>query len=88
MRKFKYDDGTDGIAYETIEELLNAGVTFAAEYNGAYYIQLKAEGYFDHGMYKVDKQTKKVSYFDMIDFMVDIKDKAVPVDLEKLRNVS
>lgn len=74
--------------YETFEELLNKGVTGIWDYQGAYYIRVKLDDQYDSRIWIVNKGNKKVSHTDYIDFMLDIRDKATPVDPKTLRRAS
>ena len=88
MRKFKYDDGTDGIEYETLHELLQLSNIKVTEYNGNYYVEILEKAPYYSTMYKVDKKTGKASYMDTIDYILDIEDKATPIDPESLKRAS
>lgn len=86
MRKFTFDDGIEGVEYETLDELIEAGIYLIFEDNDHYYVRLNEDnsGYNDC-MYKVDKDSHRASYMSRIDFMLDIEENANPVDLETLR---
>lgn len=84
MRKFNYDDGQEGIEYETLDELLSAGINSAWETDGYYYIKLKPDGPYDNGMWRVDKKTKSVSYIDFTDFIINIEDNANEINPQVL----
>lgn len=89
MRKFKYDDGTDGIAYETLDELLELPNIEVREYEGVLYVNVFREAPYYNIMYAVDIETRKAAYYwDKIGYMLDIHDKAKPVDPKTLRRVS
>ncbi len=88
MRKFKYEDGTDGIGYDTLDELLQIELDWIREYGDFYYVKPKSENFYNLTVYKVDKKTGKASYKDYIDYFVETNDKATPVDPETLRRAS
>ncbi len=71
--------------YETFDELLNADVLFITEDEKNYYIRVKPERFFDNCVWVVDKDTKKVSFIYYTDYLVDVIDHAVPVDLQFLK---
>ncbi len=77
-----------GKVYETFEELLDADVEFLALYEENYYFRIKSDNHYNHAMWKVDQKTKEVSYFDLVDFLVDIQDKAELIDIEELRRAN
>lgn len=89
MRKFKYEDGTDGIIYETLDELLMLSNIEVYKCDEFFYINVIEDAPYYNTIYKVDTKTKKASYYgDKIGFMLDIKDKATPVDPKTLRRAS
>lgn len=71
--------------YETLDELLNSDIEFVSDYNGKYYIGVKPESKYDNSIWKVDKRTGEVSCSSFIDYMLEIEDKATPVDPKTLR---
>ncbi len=87
MQKVTYDDGTEGIVYETLDEVLNAEIKFVSEYDGFYYIKLKPDCYYDNGMLKVDKYTGSVSYIYFTQYLcTGIAEKAKPITVEEILN--
>lgn len=91
MRKFKYDDGTDGVGYDTLDELLQTELVWIKEYDGHYYVSPKPRSYWDQTIYKVDKKTRKAEYNDYITLTIVNGidwDKAIPIDPETLKRVS
>jgi len=82
--------GGDYIVYDTFEELLKTNPIIMTEYKGYYYIKPKLQGYYDNFMYKVNKTTLEVdsNAIDYIDYMLDIEDKATPVNLMELKKAS
>lgn len=89
MRKFKYDDGTDGVEYETLDELLLLPDIKIDEYEGYYYVTVYEDAPYYNIMYKVDINTRKATYYwDDIGYVLDIRDKAKPINPETLRRAS
>lgn len=70
--------------YETLEDLIHKGITGVCEDQDNYYVGVKKNDYYDTAIWIVNKKTLKVSLGDYIDFMLDIEDKAKPVDPEIL----
>lgn len=91
-----YKNKGGGIIYETLAELLSAGITYAAEYEGNYYIKVRpapdrysSDGIcYDNEIWKVDKKTGKASYMMFTQYILMFEDKATPVDPETLRSLS
>ncbi len=89
MRKIKYEDGSDSALYETLDELLKLHNIKVYKYDGFFYVNVIDDAPYYNTIYKVDVKTRKASYYgDKIGFMLDITDKATPVDPETLRRVS
>ncbi len=84
MRTFKYGDGTTGITYETLDELLGAGITYAAEDDNFFYVRPNLSGHFDNSMYKVDKVTGDAELIYFTDFIASYADKAHEISVERL----
>ena len=72
----------------SLEEVLKLDITYAAEYGDSYYFQPQSDDKFDHCMWKVNKKSVEVSYFDMIEFIINIADDAVTIDPNSIRGVS
>lgn len=86
MRKFKFDDGAEGVEYETLSELLELPNIDVREYKGALYVNIIQEAPYFNTIYKVDSKTHKASYYaDKISYMIDIYDNAKPINLETLK---
>lgn len=88
MHKFKYDDGSDGVTYETLDELLSLKIDYVTEHDGYYFVFPPREGPYDNTVYKVDKKTGKAVYIPYIDYMLNIEEKAKPVDPKTIKGVS
>lgn len=75
---------------ETLDDIFsyNRKIDFVTECEGHYYIRLEPEHNYDEAMWKVNKKTHKVSCIHLIDYMLDIEDKATPIDSETLRRAS
>lgn len=71
--------------YETLDELLQEEIILAAEDKDYYYIRLKPKQFYDNSMWKVDKQTGKVSYMMYPQYIVRVEDNAVEINPETLR---
>lgn len=87
----EYDE--DGIIVNanrhTLEGLLMLPYEFdVTEYRNCYYIAIVNPSKFDSTIYQVDKSIRKVSYMDLLTYMLFIEDKATPVDPETLRRAS
>lgn len=78
--------GGNTIIYETFTELMKENIVWMSEYGEFYYIKLLKE-YNDDSVWKVDKRTEQASYMQYIDYMLDIQDKATPVDPAMLRKL-
>lgn len=86
MRKFRYDDGTEGVEYETLDELLELPNIDLREYKGVLYANIIEDPPYFNTIYTVDTKTRKVSYYgDKNGYMIDIYDNATPVDPEEFR---
>lgn len=89
MHKFKYDDGSDGVTYETLEELLKLPTIEIREDGDSFYVNVIEDAPYYNVLYKVDKKTHKASYYgDKIGYMIDIHEKAKPVDPKTIKGVS
>ena len=64
----------------SLEEVLKPDITYSAEYGDSYCFQPQSDDKFDHCMWKVNKKSGEVSYFDLIAFLIDIADDAVMID--------
>ena len=73
--------------YETFDEILDAEITYAAEYGNNYYFTIKCNDPYANTVWVVDKKTKKVSSVSLIDYMFisAIEDKATPIDWKTLK---
>ena len=71
------------IDYETLDELISAGIVFMAEDEKDYYIRTKIEDYYDNGMYRVNKATEKLSFLLFTEFISEYSDKTTPVNIEE-----
>lgn len=86
MRKFRYDDGTEGVEYETLDELLELPNIDLREYKGILYVNIIEDSPYFNTIYTVDTKTRKASYYgDKIGYMIDIYNNATPVDSEEFR---
>lgn len=81
-------EGSGLIVYETFDELLDADIEIMSDYDGFYYIRLKPQELYDDSIWKVDKRTGEVSCSSFIDYMLDIQDKATPIDPKTLKRAS
>ncbi len=70
----------------TYDQLLKQDIVSAFEDNDNYYVKLKPDDYYDVSLWRVDKNTKKVFYADIID-LAEIFDKVKPIDLSELKRV-
>ncbi len=80
---YKTNNGIE--IYETVDDLLQKDITEIWGYGGKYYVSVKSDNFYDNRIWIVDKKTKQVSKGYYIDIMLDIADKATPVDPETLR---
>lgn len=81
-----YIDKESGLTiYETFEDLLLSKLSITMEYNGYYYMKPPLNDLYDGRIYMVNKKSKEISCINYINYMADIQDKAMPVDLEILR---
>lgn len=68
------DSGLTG--YETLNELLDTKIIDMFEYNGDYYISVQPEHFYDERVWKVNKQSGKVSVIHYVEtFCIADKDK-------------
>ena len=88
MQLRTYDDGGHYLLYETLEELLQLPNIQVTEYGPDYYVEILPPEPYCRNIYKVDKATRKLSYIRYIDYMIDIEDKAKPIDPRTLKKVS
>lgn len=88
MQKFRHADGTEGIIYETLEELLQLSNIRVSEYSEKYYVEILEDSPCYSTVYEVNKRNNKAIYMEIIDYMLDIEDKATPIDPETLRRAS
>lgn len=91
MKHFKYGDGTDGVEYETLSEILESKkeIICVFEDDEYYYIRPELSGNYDNTMYKVDKKTNMAEYLDHIQFMINTLDNTSPLDVQEfLKTVS
>lgn len=73
------------VVYETLDELIAAGIISATEYEGSYYIEVKHEYEYDERIWKVDKKTGAVTSMHLIPYMCNIEKKAKKIDPATLR---
>ena len=86
MRKFRYDDGTEGVEYETLDELLELPNIDMRKYEGLLYINVIEDAPYFNTIYTVDIKTRKASYYgDKIGYMINIYDNATPVSPDEFR---
>lgn len=71
----------------TINELIEKDIACVYEDEGYFYIRLVlAPGInYDDSMWKIDKQTKEVSYLDYTAFMIDYQDEAIEINPSDLK---
>lgn len=73
------------IIYETLDELVSAGILSATEYEGFYYIEVSHEYEYEETIWKVDKRTGAVTWMHLIPYMCDIERKAKKIDPSTLK---
>ena len=62
--------------YESLDELLDADIIDMFEYDGDYYISVQPEHFHDEAVWKVNKQSGKVSVIHYVEtFCIADKDK-------------
>ena len=61
-------------------ELMKNAILYAAEDESYFYVKVKEDYDLSNAMWKVDKKTKKVSYIDYTDFIVNIEDGTKEID--------
>ena len=83
---YKTNNGME--IYESVDDLLQKDITEIWDYDGEYYVSVRSDSFYDGRIWIVDKDTKQVSKGYYTDFIVDIMDKATPVDPEILRRAS
>lgn len=84
------DDVNEIIVYDTVEELLSEPIAYAWMDDNNYYLMHKSDGdtgWSDCGMYTVNKKTKKVDRGEYLNFMLNVEDKTVPLDVSKLKEL-
>lgn len=74
--------------YETLQELIDKGITEAWDYQNNYYICVRLDDNYDNRIWVVDKKTKKVSSMFFTEFMLFIMDMATQVDPARLKRAS
>lgn len=86
-----FDEEIENVTvYDTVDELFSEPIGRAWMDDKNYYIQHKSDmgtGWSDTSMYVIDKETKNVLWKNYLDFMFDEKDKCVPLDVSKLKEL-
>ncbi len=88
MKKIDYGDGTVGMTYETLSEVLDDKdkIAFFKEYEGFYYVKMNPTCFYDNGMLKINKKNGKVSSLLFTQYLCsEAFGKAKPVDINELR---
>lgn len=70
---------------KSLKELMNIEMASIWESNGYFYFLPKTNDKYDHCVFKVKKGSDKVEYFDMLDFMLDVQDKAKQISLKEVK---
>ena len=60
----------------TYEQLMAKTRSFITEYDGYLYVKLPAEEYYDNTIWKVNKETKEVSYMMFTEYIIEISERA------------
>ena len=86
-----YDDDTNEvIVYDTVDELFSEPIAFAWMDDEYYYLIHKSDsdtGWSDCGMYAINKKTKNVEHMEYLNFMLNVEDKTMPLDVSKLKEL-
>ena len=73
----------------SLTEILDAGVAFAAEYDGKYYLRpAKLESHWDSTVWVYDKQTGSIEYMSYPVYIIEKYDLATEIDPETIRKCS
>lgn len=74
--------------YKSLDDLINAGIKQVYEYDGFYYVLVKAREYYDNSIWKVNKKTGEVSYMMFTEFIINVERFATSVDPNELKRAS
>ena len=71
--------------YRTFKELLDSDIVEMFEYTGHYYIRVKPESFYDESVWKVDKETEKISCIHFVEtFLIPDKER-ISINPKKIR---
>ena len=73
--------------YESLDDMLNAGIIEMYEYDGYYYVKPEFTDYYDGSAYKVNIKSGETTLINYTSILL-IKDKAIPIDPETLKKAS
>lgn len=66
----------------SLHDLCKKQIETVTYYNGIYYVQLKPESFYENEIWQVNEQTGKTEPMFYTDYLVDIEDKARPIDVK------
>lgn len=77
------DKEADFTVYETVEELIEAGVCLVYECGNSYYVRITPPGRWYNCIWIVNKETREVTSMYYTDFLVTLSDKSREISVEE-----
>ena len=71
--------------YESLNELIEQGIVYAAEDKDNYYITVEPDHPYENSMWIVDKKTKKIDWMYFTEWLVDKSESCREIDPKNIK---
>lgn len=70
--------------YNSVKELIGQGIDFITKDETYFYVRVKPSSYYENSIWKVNRETRKVEYMMLTEYIISVMDHVVKARIEEL----